>query len=252
MQTLRTWARRLLIQLLLTLSSKQLGDFAYQVVSEKVKTLSGEEALRLLFTLDTRFYYLEKKKAVEYGDGLHPKHRHMKYHDFFVSRVLPGSKVLDVGCGNGAVAYDVAIKRNANLVAIDLNEASILEAREKHSHPQIRYIVGDATKDLTEEKFDYVILSNVLEHIIDRKAFLLMIQESSSPDCILIRIPTFERDWRVPLKRELGLEWRLDVDHKTEYTIESFNTEMTEAGLRITHQEGRWGEIWAEVVPYDT
>ncbi len=68
-----------------------------------------------------------------------------------------------------------------------------------------------------------------------------------NPKRFLIRIPLFEREWRVPLKKELGVEWRLDTTHETEYTLESFSSEISEAGLRITHQEVRWGEIWAEV-----
>ena len=67
------------------------------------------------------------------------------------------------------------------------------------------------------------------------------------PKRFLIRVPLFERDWRVPLKKELGVEWRLDLDHKTEYTLESFAEEMRQANLKITYQEVRWSEIWAEV-----
>jgi hypothetical protein len=33
-----------------------------------------------------------------------------------------------------------------------------------------------------------------------------------------------------------------------EYTLESFAREMADAGLIISHQEVRWGEIWAEAV----
>jgi hypothetical protein len=62
-------------------------------------------------------------------------------------------------------------------------------------------------------------------------------------------VPVFERHWSVPLKRELGAEWRLDPTHKTEYTLETFSEEMAAAGLRILYQEVRWGEIWAEAVP---
>lgn len=54
------------------------------------------------------------------------------------------------------------------------------------------------------------------------------------------------------LKRELGVEWRLDPTHETEYTLESFAEELAAASLRITHQEVRWGEIWAEAIPDDS
>jgi hypothetical protein len=44
----------------------------------------------------------------------------------------------------------------------------------------------------------------------------------------------------------LGVEWRLDNTHETEYTLESYFEEMAAAGLCIVHQEVRWGEIWSE------
>jgi hypothetical protein len=59
---------------------------------------------------------------------------------------------------------------------------------------------------------------------------------------VLLRVPSFERDWRVPLKQELGIDYRLDPTHFTEYTLESFAQEVGSAGLRVVHQECRWGE----------
>jgi hypothetical protein len=64
---------------------------------------------------------------------------------------------------------------------------------------------------------------------------------------MLIRVPLFERAWEVPLRKELGLEWRSDATHETEYTEESFAQEMDAAQLTLVHQEIRWGEIWAQV-----
>lgn len=46
---------------------------------------------------------------------------------------------------------------------------------------------------------------------------------------------------------ELGLDWRSDSTHETEYTVVSFEAEIAEVGMRINRQEIRWGEIWAEV-----
>ena len=54
--------------------------------------------------------------------------------------------------------------------------------------------------------------------------------------------------WRVPLKEELGIDYRLDPTHRIEYTVEGFAEEIETAGLKIAYQEIRWGEIWAEVV----
>ena len=47
--------------------------------------------------MDAAFYGIQGQgKAVEYDGGLHTKHRHMRYHDFFVARIYPGERVLDI------------------------------------------------------------------------------------------------------------------------------------------------------------
>lgn len=214
-----------------------------------VKSIPPKKGLRILLKLDNNLYKIQSVLAVRYGGGVHTKHVHTNYHRFFSLRIRPGEKVLDLGCGHGALAVDVAKATNAKIVGIDLSRENIFAARRLHSHPNVRYIVGDITKDLIQESFDVVILSNVLEHISDRPDFLRHICTSIRPRRVLVRVPLFERDWRVPLKRDLGVEWRLDPTHETEYTLESFEREIREAGFSISYQEVRWGEIWAELVP---
>jgi SAM-dependent methyltransferase len=227
----------------------RLKRYALAALSSFIQALPPDKVLRLLFQLDQRLYHLQGQMAIVYGDGIHTKHRHTRYHDFFVRRISPGERVLDLGCGIGAVAYDVAEESGAYVVAVDLDAHSVAQARQRHAHPRIVYCVGDVLQGFLAGTFDVVILSNVLEHLSERPAFLRQIQHQVNPSRILIRVPLFERDWRVPLKRELGVEWRLDPTHETEYTLESFAAEMAAAGLRVTHQEVRWGEIWAKVVP---
>lgn len=229
-----------------------LVELIFWVAFWGIKTMSAKGAVRFLMLLDNRLYSLQGSAAVKYGDGIHTKHRHTKYHDFFVNRISKNEKVLDVGCGMGAVSYSVAHKSGAYVIGIDHNKRNIEKARIDFSHDNIVYIVGDALASLPNDKINVIILSNVLEHIEMRVDFLIQLCKTVSPQRLLIRVPLFERDWRVPLKKELGIDYRLDKTHFTEYTHESFSDEMNEAGLRITHLESRWGEIWAEVVPIET
>ncbi|MCB9422435.1 MAG: class I SAM-dependent methyltransferase [Ardenticatenaceae bacterium] len=210
-----------------------------------------EKVLRFLFGLDTWLYFLEGQIAIAYGQGVHTKHRHMRYHDFFVARINAADRVLDVGCGVGAVAHDVAERSGAQVVGVDINPQNIAAAQERFIHPRVQYVVGDVLAMVPDGRFSVIILSNVLEHLPERPYFLRRLCQNTNPERLLIRVPLFERDWRVPLKRELGVEWRLDPTHETEYTIESFAQEMTEAHLRITYREICWGEIWAEVMPLE-
>jgi SAM-dependent methyltransferase len=218
------------------------------LVRSHLKKTSPAEGLRFLFRLDAFLYPLQGKSAVQYGGGIHTKHRHISYHKFFVNRVKKHEKVLDIGCGNGAVAYSVADGSGANVVGLDLSERNVAEARKRYSHPLVEFRIGDALRQLPQERFDVIILSNVLEHIADRHRFLERIQQCVTPKRFLIRVPLFEREWRVPLKKELGVEWRLDPTHETEYTLETFAEEIHAAGLNICHSETRWGELWAEAV----
>ena len=142
---------------------------------------------------------------------------------------------------------DVADQAGAIVTGIDIDANSIAQARARYAHPQVTYKVGDVLQTIPDTPVQVVILSNVLEHLPDRANFLRRLQNAVSPQKMLIRVPLFERDWRVPLKQELGVEWRLDDTHETEYTLESFHAEMMAAGLTVTHLEVHWGEIWSEV-----
>jgi len=239
-------ARRCIFNILGRFSDARLQSLITRIAIRRAKTLSPADGLRFLFGLEAAFYPVEGELAVAYGDGVHSKHRHTRYHEFFINRIRAGERVLDVGCGIGGVAYDVAENTGAEVVGVDLSEADISTARLRYAHPRVRYVVGNVLRDLPDGSFDVVLLSNVLEHLPGRPDFLRRLQAAAKPARLLIRVPLFERDWRVPLRRELGVEWRLDPTHEIEYTLESFAQEMAEAGLIISHQEVRWGEIWAE------
>jgi len=199
---------------------------------------------KLALKLDNFSYRLATRLSIKYEDGLHPKHRLMKYHQFFVDNIEPGETILDIGCGNGALAHDVA-KKAEKVVGIDLNPNNIKLATAKYSAPNIEYIIGDATTDLPDQKFNTIILSNVLEHIKDRAEFLNKIKKLAPK--LLIRVPMIDREWLALYKKEMGVEWRLDQTHYTEYTLEAFKEEIHKAGLKIDKFSIQFGEIWAVV-----
>jgi len=227
-----------------------VDDLFHEVVTHCAR-LSPFEALRFVFAFDQRLYSLSGRLSVDYDNGVHTKHRHTRYHDFFVSRIKSGTTVLDIGCGNGFLAYDIADKSGAQVTGIDLNHDNIDMARQRFSHDNVEFVCGDVLKDLPTGQYDVVVLSNVIEHLPQRVVFLRKVQNVIHPSRYLIRVPLFERDWRVPLKQELGVEWRLDSTHEIEYRQEEFFDEVNAAGLHLTHFEIRWSEIWCEAVPVD-
>ena len=63
---------------------------------------------------------------------------------------------------------------------------------------------------------------------------------------LLVRVPTLDRDWTVPLRREVGLPHFSDPEHKVEYTPELLGAELAEGGWRMGEPQLAWGEIWVE------
>ncbi len=183
--------------------------------------------------------------AIKYEEGLHPKHRLIGYHQFFLDNVSKNDSVLDIGCGNGALAYDLALKAKT-VVGVDISEKNINKARAQHSRPNIEYVVGDVTAGPGTEKFNVLVLSNVLEHIEDRVGFLESIKGLATK--YLIRVPMIDRDWVTLYKKEQGIEWRLDLTHYTEFTKKSFEQEVGEAGYKVQHISVQFGEIWAVLI----
>lgn len=209
------------------------------------KRLAPDERVRFLANLEQRVYVMEGEAAKAAEGGLHPKHRYLNYHAWFVDRLEAGERVLDLGCGVGALG--AAMAQRAEVTGIDWDPANLAEAQQRTSD-SIELIEGDITSVRAPGLYDTVVLSNVLEHIADRPDRLRLWRAWYEPKRFLIRVPAFDREWRVPWKKEIGVEWRLDTTHETEFTLEQLREELSEAGLTITHTTTRWGEFWVEAV----
>lgn len=199
---------------------------------------------KIALNLHTFSYKLLSHFAIKAEGGLHPKHRLMNYHQFFLDNISSSDSVLDIGCNTGDLTFEVA-KKAKKVMGVEIEEKYVTKAKQKKSLPNLTYVHGDATKHFTDEKFDVVILSNVLEHIEDRKKFLTDIKHLAPK--FLIRVPMMDREWPVLYKKELGLEWRLDSTHFTEFTLASFTKELREAGYTIKESSVQFGEIWAVI-----
>lgn len=208
--------------------------------------------MRDLVELEIALHERVDRAAIRYDDGVHAKHRLMRYHDFFVERIQPGERVLDVGCGKGELAYDLAERSGALVTGIDNHKPHLDFARKRFSHPSIEYVEADAVAYVPDEAYDVVVLSNVLEHIERRVDLLRRLLSHARPGRVLIRVPAFQRHWLVPLKRELGLPFFSDPTHCTEYDAESLRSELREAGLDITGLDAVWGELWVEARPIES
>lgn len=81
---------------------------------------SPKSGLQELISLHEDLIWHINQVAIRYEKGIHPKHRLMDYHLFFVERLKKGDRVLDISCGFGAVAFSMA-KAGALVTGIDVD-----------------------------------------------------------------------------------------------------------------------------------
>ena len=62
---------------------------------------SAKNGLKRVFKIKDKLEWIINERAVQYGNGVHPKHSLIGYHNFFIDRIINGEVVLDVGCGSG-------------------------------------------------------------------------------------------------------------------------------------------------------
>lgn len=176
------------------------------------------------------------------GHGPHPKHAITNYHQFFIDAIKPSDQVIDLGCGQGELAFDLAQKARS-VTGLDLSAKSIAKASQTYHRPNLQFSVGDITQPLTNQHYEVAVLSNVLEHIPHRIELLKVIQTYA--DTILIRVPMLTRDWITVYKQQNGFEYRLDDTHFIEYSVDTFRAETAAAGLSITAWHIAFGELYA-------
>lgn len=106
-----------------------------------------------------------------------------------ISDEIGFKSALDIGCGVGITSEHLR-KCAKKVTAIDLAEKAITVAKERNIYSDVNYISGDFTEMKLNEKFDFVCLFDVLEHILPqhRKDFLNNVIEHCN-NIVAVSIP---------------------------------------------------------------
>lgn len=149
------------------------------------------------------------------------------------------SRILDVGCGRGMLGQFLKNELNCSVTGLEIIKENAIAAEAVLDN----VIVGDIESidlDGLGEKFDYVIFSDSLEHMLNPEKVLLRISSILKPSSgeLLISIPNV-RNFRVTMPLLLRDEWRyteeglLDKTHLRFFTLKSIKRLLEETGYSV-------------------
>lgn len=187
-------------------------------------------------------------------EGEHPKHRLIKYKDYFFDRVDNDDVVLDIGSNTGSITFHLS-KKAHHCYGIEIDKAHHLIAVKKNNKKNVEFINSDATIYNYSQlmPISVIVMSNVLEHIENREQFLddilrkISWKRNKIPK-LLIRVPMIDRDWITLYKHNIGVEWRLDPTHFVEYTMDELTAELKNVNIFIEDAKVRFGEAYLSCV----
>jgi SAM-dependent methyltransferase len=164
-----------------------------------------------------------KEQLIAYYNNSAPardnwKKRNRLYHrtlSKYYSFIIPENcRVLEIGSGTGDLLNAV---KPAYGVGIDFAENMVKIAKEKYPH--LNFICADAESFKLDEKFDYIILSDILSSSLDIQKLLCTLKHVSSNKTRII-ISNYNYLWEPVLKlgELLGLKQRQPVQNWLSHT----------------------------------
>ena len=121
-------------------------------------------------------------------------HRMSYILDQINNRNIRNLKILDVGCGGGIICEPLA-RLGAKVTGIDFAPNNIIAAKihSKKNKLKINYINKDIEKSKLDEKFDIILMFEVLEHLDNWKKTIKNIKKNLNKNGLVI-ISTINRN----------------------------------------------------------
>jgi len=149
--------------------------------------------------IDRRAFYEQRAAFRARESGRYYQQLLRRLYAFWVPA---GLRVLEVGCGLGDL---LAAVKPVQGVGVDFSPAMIALARARH--PELEFQVAEATEFSSGEKFDYILLSDLVNDLPDVQALMERLLAVAHPRTRLV-LNFFNNLWRPVLQTagKLGLK----------------------------------------------
>lgn len=127
-------------------------------------------------------------------------------------RLKPGGSVLEIGCGAGHLCRAMRRAGYERYLGIDISQTAIARAEAELGDDRTRFRAGDAATMEIEERFDVVILNEVLNYFLDPRGFVRRLHGNLLPGGVLI-ISLSQSNLRDGLSK-LAIWRAIDPDHQ--------------------------------------
>lgn len=178
------------------------------------------------------------------------------YRDGFFDAIVPkpGPRTLEVGCGEGRVARDLA-GRGHGVSAIDTSHTLLRHARDADGGGGASYVLADgASLPFPDDHFDVVVAYNALQVVADMPGTVREIARVLTDGgrlCVCVVHPLSDlgefasRDADAPFRMRASYFEQTRVEETVErdgitmtfrgwtYTLEDYMTALNQAGLRL-------------------
>ena len=184
--------------------------------------------------------FYERKYDVEEGSSKYKlKIGYASSHQFAIENVPPDSKVLDIGCGDSLVGQEL-IKKNCHLESIDAEDPKDKEKIKNFTKMDL----NTPDPPIEVERFDYILLLDVLEHLGEPEKFIYHLREKANGRTpkFIISVPNIGF---FPMRLQLlvgrfsyGVRGILDLGHRRLFTFKTIFRLLDQAGFKILQHKG--------------
>jgi len=213
---------------------------------------SSKKKLKIFMNLEWAFDRLALEESFHVFDNqIHPVRKYSR--NFLLPLIESNHRVLDLGCKEGIMSDYLATKAK-EVIGIDFHEPSINTAKNTYERENLKFEAREALEYLNEtnDKFDVIILSHILEHLDEPAKFLSDFKDYFK--FFYIEVPDFDRFYMNHYRKDLKVELVYsDHDHINEFDRDELSDIINSVGLEIEKSEFRYGvqKFWCKNPKYN-